>query len=54
MQHHIFQEEPMLSIVCHVLQRGAGVDKSGRGGVTPLMSAAFFGHEPVVSALLGR
>ena len=42
------------SLVEALLQRGATVDRPGAQGMTPLMTAAFFGHLPVVQALLGR
>ena len=34
--------------------RGAQLDPVNAGGVTPLVSAAFFGHAPVVELLLIR
>lgn len=37
-----------------LLSAGADAERPNSAGVTPLIGAAFFGHAPVVSALLAR
>ncbi len=37
-----------------LLARGASLDAANRAGITALINAAFFGHDPVVQLLLQR
>lgn len=50
----VAQSEHHCVLVEALLERGARTDAANKSGITALISAAFYGHKPVVVKLLQR
>ena len=46
--------EDRSTVVCKFIEAGADVNMASKRGVTPLMNAAFYGHEENLALLLER